>query len=59
MSQFRSFVASLRSTAHEFAPPADVIIIDLPFSGVNSGNRSIAYERGSFILELNSTQAIP
>ena len=59
MTQFRSFVASVRKSSREFALPADVTIIDLPFGDIDSGIRDSTRVRGAFTLELNSSRAEP
>ena len=59
MSQFRSFVASIRESVIVTSPSAVVTIVNLPFSEAGSVASVTGSSQGGFILEVSSSRLVP
>ena len=58
VSQFRSFVASVRESAMEASPGAVVTIVNLPFGEAGSVASVTGASQGGFILEVSSSWSL-
>lgn len=59
MSQFRSFVASIRESALALSPGTVVTVVNLPFGESRSTVSVAGFSRGEFTLEVSSSRAVP